>query len=412
MPRVREPCRGQVSLLPLVRRAAAAEARRVLRPASRDRSGCCEGASCLALSRRRRERSRRSASASGTSTQPRRPCRSRTRRPHGSRRSSRRGRSRGASCSSSCATRCVSSPRTPLRSAACATRSSSSISTAPCRLRRDHPRLDAARRGDRARRDVQRRAAARRPSAGRVSRRRWHALDPHRVEELVASTVRTTSRCTTRLESAPAWMSVLDELKEPRAPARHRHGEAPRHRRPRLRALPIEHLFEVVVGGDETHAAQAASGSRSQLALERLGASPDEAAYVGDSPFDMQAAKAAGLRAIGVAWGRIHAPAALVDADVVIALARRSCSSSSKVTARAEELREPAQPLALRVPRARRPVGRRRDVRPPLRRARRARARASRARHRRLADPARRRAGLRPVPEGAAPGSRWARSRR
>ena len=42
------------------------------------------------------------------------------------------------------------------------------------------------------------------------------------------------------------------------------------------------------------------------LALERLDAEPDSAAYVGDSPFDVAAAKAAGMTAIAVTWGRIH----------------------------------------------------------------------------------------------------------
>ena len=41
-------------------------------------------------------------------------------------------------------------------------------------------------------------------------------------------------------------------------------------------------------------------------ALEALHAGAGTAAYVGDSPFDMQAAKAGGLAAIGVTWGRIH----------------------------------------------------------------------------------------------------------
>ena len=43
-----------------------------------------------------------------------------------------------------------------------------------------------------------------------------------------------------------------------------------------------------------------------------------DAAYVGDSPYDMQAAKAAGVYAVGVSWGGIHEHAALADADVVV----------------------------------------------------------------------------------------------
>lgn len=39
------------------------------------------------------------------------------------------------------------------------------------------------------------------------------------------------------------------------------------------------------------------------MALERLGSAPSDAIYVGDSPYDMQAARAAGVHALGVAWG-------------------------------------------------------------------------------------------------------------
>lgn len=37
--------------------------------------------------------------------------------------------------------------------------------------------------------------------------------------------------------------------------------------------------------------------------LEILGASRDEAVYVGDSPYDIAAAKAAGISSVGVSWG-------------------------------------------------------------------------------------------------------------
>jgi pyrophosphatase PpaX len=39
------------------------------------------------------------------------------------------------------------------------------------------------------------------------------------------------------------------------------------------------------------------------LALEQLGSSADSAIYVGDSPYDMQAARSAGVYALGVTWG-------------------------------------------------------------------------------------------------------------
>ena len=41
-------------------------------------------------------------------------------------------------------------------------------------------------------------------------------------------------------------------------------------------------------------------------ALARLGARPEDAVYVGDSPFDIRAGKAAGTFAVAVGWGGIH----------------------------------------------------------------------------------------------------------
>ena len=84
--------------------------------------------------------------------------------------------------------------------------------------------------------------------------------------------------------------------------------------------VPVGHLFETIVGGDDTER-QKPDPEPLLLAAERMGADPAETAYVGDSPFDIRAAKAAGMHAIGVTWGRIHdrarleaeEPDALVD---------------------------------------------------------------------------------------------------
>ena len=81
--------------------------------------------------------------------------------------------------------------------------------------------------------------------------------------------------------------------------------------------VEIGHLFDVVVGGDE-HKRQKPEPDLLLLALERLDAKPEGAAYVGDSPFDMQAARAGGMHAIGVTWGGIHDREALTVADVVV----------------------------------------------------------------------------------------------
>jgi pyrophosphatase PpaX len=70
--------------------------------------------------------------------------------------------------------------------------------------------------------------------------------------------------------------------------------------------VPLGHLFETVVGGDETERHKP-DPAPLLLAAERLRrADPAEIAYVGDSPFDVRAAKAAGMFAVAVTWGRIH----------------------------------------------------------------------------------------------------------
>jgi len=81
--------------------------------------------------------------------------------------------------------------------------------------------------------------------------------------------------------------------------------------------VALGHLFDVVVGGDEAPRQKPAPDTL-LLALDRLGARADESAYVGDSPFDMQAAHAAGMYAVGVTWGGIHEREALAEADVLV----------------------------------------------------------------------------------------------
>jgi pyrophosphatase PpaX len=69
--------------------------------------------------------------------------------------------------------------------------------------------------------------------------------------------------------------------------------------------IPIAHLFDVVVAGDESRRHKP-HPEPLLTAVDRLGARPETTAYVGDSPFDIQAAKAGGLAAIAVTWGGIH----------------------------------------------------------------------------------------------------------
>jgi pyrophosphatase PpaX len=84
--------------------------------------------------------------------------------------------------------------------------------------------------------------------------------------------------------------------------------------------IPIEHLFDVVVGGDETDRLKP-DPDPLLFAAQRLSVDPGDCAYVGDSPFDIRAAKAARMHAVAVTWGGIHAreklepeePDAIVD---------------------------------------------------------------------------------------------------
>ena len=143
------------------------------------------------------------------------------------------------------------------------------------------------------------------------------ALDPARVDELVRVYRAHNEPLHDTLEYCGNMDAVLALLKE----RGHRLGIVTAKRRLTVELafakLPLQHLFETVVGGDET-AHHKPDPAPLLLALERLGAEPVDAAYVGDSPFDMQAAKAAGMHAIGVSWGRIHSAAKLTQADVIV----------------------------------------------------------------------------------------------
>ncbi len=64
----------------------------------------------------------------------------------------------------------------------------------------------------------------------------------------------------------------------------------------------IESYFDATICADES-ARNKPFPDPILLCLERMGVVPAEAAYVGDSPADIQAAHAAGVEAVAVAWG-------------------------------------------------------------------------------------------------------------
>ena len=81
----------------------------------------------------------------------------------------------------------------------------------------------------------------------------------------------------------------------------------------------LEANFEVVIGSEDTERHKPDPDPILE-ALTRLDAAPEDAAYVGDSPFDVRAAKAAGVYAVAVAWGGIHGADALEreEPDVLV----------------------------------------------------------------------------------------------
>lgn len=69
-----------------------------------------------------------------------------------------------------------------------------------------------------------------------------------------------------------------------------------------LSGLEVERYFRTVVFGGDTHNRKPHPDAL-LLALERMAVAPARAAYVGDSPEDVEMARAAGVRAVGVPGG-------------------------------------------------------------------------------------------------------------
>jgi pyrophosphatase PpaX len=148
---------------------------------------------------------------------------------------------------------------------------------------------------------------------GLVSQMR--SLDPDRVDELVEVYKEHNDPLHETLEAFDDFLDLLPRL---RAEGR-RLGivTAKRHRTVGLaldRFPELAEQFEVVVGYEDTERHKPEPDPVLH-ALEKLGATPAEAAYVGDSPFDIQAAKAAGVFAIAVGWGGIHADERLLEEE-------------------------------------------------------------------------------------------------
>jgi pyrophosphatase PpaX len=131
------------------------------------------------------------------------------------------------------------------------------------------------------------------------------ALAPDRVEELVTVYRAHNEPLHDELACCDGMDEVLVQLKE----EGRRLGIVTAKRRATVdlafSSVPIGHLFEAVVGGDETERHKP-HPEPLLLAAERMQVEPRACAYVGDSPFDVHAAKAAEMHAVAVTWGGIH----------------------------------------------------------------------------------------------------------
>jgi pyrophosphatase PpaX len=140
------------------------------------------------------------------------------------------------------------------------------------------------------------------------------AFAPDRIEELVTVYRAHNEPLHDELEACVGMEDVLVRLHE----EGRRLGIVTAKRRATVElafaSVPLGHLFETVVGGDETEKHKP-DPEPLLLAAQRMGADPAQTAYVGDSPFDVGAAKAARMYAIAVTWGRIHDRARLEDAE-------------------------------------------------------------------------------------------------
>jgi pyrophosphatase PpaX len=83
--------------------------------------------------------------------------------------------------------------------------------------------------------------------------------------------------------------------------------------------LSLERYFDAVVTADMTdrHKPDPAPVLK---ALELLESEPADSAFVGDSPYDITAGKAAGVFTVAVSWGKIHPEERLLEAgaDVLV----------------------------------------------------------------------------------------------
>jgi phosphoglycolate phosphatase len=84
-----------------------------------------------------------------------------------------------------------------------------------------------------------------------------------------------------------------------------------------LEELGLARHFQVIIGGDSMSVRKPDPGHLHTV-IERLGGAPSRAVMIGDSEYDLLAARAAGLPCLLVSFGYTPVPAAELVADRVI----------------------------------------------------------------------------------------------
>jgi pyrophosphatase PpaX len=145
------------------------------------------------------------------------------------------------------------------------------------------------------------------------------AIAPDHVDELVDAYREHNEPLHDELEAFEGVEALLVDLKK----EGRRLGIVTAKRRPTVQLafdrIGLERFFDAIVTRELTEHGKPHPAPVLH-ALELLGGTAAEAAFVGDSPYDIGAGRAAGVFAVGVSWGGIHGPEHLLEegADVVV----------------------------------------------------------------------------------------------
>jgi pyrophosphatase PpaX len=138
---------------------------------------------------------------------------------------------------------------------------------------------------------------------GRPLREQMLAFSPERADELVASYREFNHREHDRmLKLYDGIPHLLDSLQRAGIKVGLVTSKSRYTTKMAFDLTGIEGYFDATICADES-ARNKPYPDPILLCLERMGVAPAEAAYVGDSPADIQAAHAAGVEAVAVAWG-------------------------------------------------------------------------------------------------------------